>query len=412
MSSGPFLWDDLPWTWDGVIWGWDWEGTLDPDPVTGDVTATESDDTAEVDGAETPPDHIIPAADLPVTVELSRDVVGVEPPPAFDNANLSVATLLEAFVAPPVLPPPPLPEPIITVCRPRSPVLRYDAPNGRSAVLSDAPYSIPGPSLVGALTTGAELTTVSAPRQWGGLTVGAFVQPRMMMLPLTVSAGTSDELWQAREDVAGLFAVVPTAVSALPDLGRLTLERPGRPTVETAVLPVDSPRNERQSGPRHLSMEVEFFAPDPRWKENTERHALLESGGGFHGPFHGPFWSMAGSVEQTVTNTGTADAPVLVQIHGPAVGPAVECVGVGMLATKAGMTIVEGDTLVIDTTFLSRSVRLVHDNGTSENAAHLMDMAQSRFWELPAGVSILRFSGANVLEASARVSWRSHLVGV
>ena len=411
MSGGPFLWNDVPWTWDGDIWGWDWEGEVAPDPVDGSVSTVETADTGAAAGEETTPSSTIDAVNLPLLVQLGADLEGVTPQSLFD-VDLDVEVLVEAWVAPPTLPPPLPPPPIVTECRPRSPVVVYEAPHGQFAVLSDPPFGIPVPDLVGALTTGGELDTMSAPRQWGGMATAAGVLSRSMTMPLTVTAGTSGGLWQAREELAGLLAVTPSALSALPDLGRLRLERPGRPVVEAEVLPVDSPRNELQMGPRALRMELEFFAPDPRWREVDERHVLLASDGGFHGPLHGPFWSLGGAVTQAVNNSGTAGAPVLVRIDGPAIGPVVECVGVGALVTKVEATIPSGSTLVVDTTFLHRSVRLDHGGGTVENAAGLMDMAQTVFWELPRGASTLRLGGVNVSGASVRVSWRPHLVGV
>jgi hypothetical protein len=180
------------------------------------------------------------------------------------------------------------------------------------------------------------------------------------------------------------------------------------------VLPLDSPRNELQLGPFNLTFDVEWLCPDPRWRGVEEQHVTLRAGGGFHGPFSGPFWSLGGNVEVEVDNVGTAAAPLLVRLYGPATTPQLELVGHDgvRLKVRDGVTIADGDHLAIDTSFITRSVRLHRANGSVEPGAHLLDIGQSQFFSLPRGGSTLRLSGDELSQGSAVVSWRPHYSGV
>jgi hypothetical protein len=128
-------------------------------------------------------------APLTVEVDLTGTLAGGVETVWGVEADLPVEVDIGGMLGQPVTPPPPAPPRPVVVCRPTLPVLLFQSPNGLSAVLSDAPYVIPVPSLTGALSTLTSTAGTAAPRQWGATITGVEVGPRMLELPVTVKVG-------------------------------------------------------------------------------------------------------------------------------------------------------------------------------------------------------------------------------
>jgi hypothetical protein len=263
--------------------------------------------------------------------------------------------------------------------------------------------------LDGLLSSGADEQWRSAPGQWGESLTGRTVGHRPITVQVSIAADSRDELWALRRQVAGAFSAPPGRPGAAPLLGRFRLlTTEGEYHLEAAC----KVRAETWVGAHRCDLEVDVLAPDPRWRTPVEQHVSMEAGGGYSGPIAGPLYSIGGNVEQEVLNMGTAPAPVLVRIYGEVTGAAITLLDTGeQLKVRDTYTLAEGDQLRIFTGAVVRSVDLITPSGTSPAARH-MDMSATTFFELPPGVSTVRFDGFDNPSGRAVVSWMPHWAGL
>jgi hypothetical protein len=152
------------------------------------------------------------------------------------------------------------------------------------------------------------------------------------------------------------------------------------------------------------SGEPEWRAVDPRFyadTETVENVGQAVSAGGWTFPWSFP-WTFgtggAGTIQ--LVNDGKANTFMVATITGPCGGPRLEHVGLGLQVNMAGLTLLTGETVVVD--FGARSVLL---NGTSDRYNTLT--SASRFFPLQPGLNEVRFATATGSSATAELRFRS-----
>lgn len=148
---------------------------------------------------------------------------------------------------------------------------------------------------------------------------------------------------------------------------------------------------------------VELYATDPLIYSDTETVASIvlasgSSGMTFNMTFDLTFGAAISYGSSTLTNQGSATAPVVIRVYGPVTNPTVRNVTTGQsLAFTA--TLVAGEFIDIDTT--DRTVLL---NGTADRYSYL---TTPQWWGLQPGTNEIRYFADIASASTATVTYRS-----
>jgi hypothetical protein len=97
-----------------------------------------------------------------------------------------------------------------------------------------------------------------------------------------------------------------------------------------------------------------------------------------------------GSTMVVVNEAGTGPPGARIQIPGPCLNPVVENLTTGEQIALT-LDVLEGQTVLIDTTYGNLLCRLQDSNGTQTNAMQYLS-SDSTFWQLVPGENIVTFS--------------------
>lgn len=288
--------------------------------------------------------------------------------------------------------------------------LEYLPPDGQAVTFGDAPPYELETQLDGLLSARSATRRRRAPGQVGETVTTVDVETRSIVATVAVRGTDAVDVWEAREQLAAALWTPPNRFGRRPETGVLRLHRDSMPTVEARAVPVDSPRDEDWRGPQWCEVTVEFDVPDPRWRDLTDRIALLEEGQGLVGPVSSPLVSYLGTTSATITNPGTVPSPIVARIYGPRTAPRIVLVDTDETIEVTG-EIASDEILVIDTGFARKSVTIVKADGTEENALHRLNLDRADFFELAPGDNTLRIE-SDAGEGPARIAWRPRRAGV
>lgn len=148
---------------------------------------------------------------------------------------------------------------------------------------------------------------------------------------------------------------------------------------------------------------VELYATDPLIYSAVENVAVinLASGSGgmtFNLTFNLTFGAGISYGSSTLTNLGSAIAPVVIRINGPVTNPTVRNVTTGQSLTFT-TTLIAGEFLLVDTT--ARTVLL---NGTADRYSFLTN---PQWWGLQPGANEIRYFADVAALSTATVTYRS-----
>lgn len=149
---------------------------------------------------------------------------------------------------------------------------------------------------------------------------------------------------------------------------------------------------------------LSLVAGDPRVYSQVEHvsNDILPDSAGFTSPFTSPIVTGSAANQDTVTNAGDAESPALIYIYGPCTSPLVYNTTRGEYISLPGLTIADGDYVVINTNPDEETVMLL---GTSDRYSYVS--ADSDMWLLSAGANIISFTCTNVGAATkVVVKWR------
>lgn len=260
----------------------------------------------------------------------------------------------------------------------------------------------------------SEVEVRGAPGQVGGSVRIVNVVERRFFMPVEIHAGGAmSDLWAARQDLASLLWVEPVRPGETATLGTLTLIREGRPDVQVACLPTNSPADEQIIAPGVGSATVEWVIPDPRWRETFDRTKSLTGTGGFEFAVEFPLEIPSFSFTLTVTNPGTVASPILVDLDGPFVDMRLTNTSTGEVIAVAG-EVLAGEVLRIDTGFGRKSVtHIAADSTETSRIGQLNFPLHTSFWQLARGDNVVTFEATEAGEGvGATLTWRAMFAGV
>lgn len=265
--------------------------------------------------------------------------------------------------------------------------------------------------LDGLLTNAANGEKAQAVAQVGSTIVATRVAERTVTSQIAIWGRSREEVWQAREDLAGALWVEPSPPDVEPEKGTLRFDRPVLGPVEVEALPVNSPRGENWQSPLLCLVDVEWLIGDPRWREGGEQNVSLEEGGGFYGPISGPLYALSANIEAEVINTGTAASPIVARIYGEVITPRLINMTTDETIEITG-TVADGDYLRIDTGFRRKRVTLHRADGTTEDVMNRLNLDLADFWRLAKGVNTIRFEADDNISGRVWLTWIRRLGGV
>lgn len=144
---------------------------------------------------------------------------------------------------------------------------------------------------------------------------------------------------------------------------------------------------------KHNICVIELIAPNPFWYDpNILTSYLVGFSGGFSFPMSFPINFGTVGTQININNTGNVDTPLLITFSGEIVDPIITNNTTGEALTIV-KTIADGDTLVINTAFGSKSVRIL-SGGVYTNAFEYVD-PDSVFFQLVPGINSISYSATS-----------------
>lgn len=260
-------------------------------------------------------------------------------------------------------------------------------------------------------STRGNAVSIRGPHQIGAKVIDANVEPRSVGVQVHIVGDSEEEFWSLRSELVRALAVQPARHGQAFAPGRLTVYRHGDATpLEVDAVPVASPQEVVREGWQSV-MDIEFFIPDPRWRETLDRIGQLQPGGGFTFPLTHPFTMPAHNLEIEIDNVGDTDTPVFIRIFGGITAPQIVNVTTG--ETIGIVTEIDPTEYVdIDTTFGQKKIELVAADGTRTNIMSDLDFDYHDFWHLQPGVNRIRLDYSANPSGEATLLWRPRYSGV
>ncbi|MFD0768875.1 phage tail family protein [Bacillus sp. CGMCC 1.60114] len=157
-----------------------------------------------------------------------------------------------------------------------------------------------------------------------------------------------------------------------------------------------------------------IFTPDPYWKgEKDIEVPLLAWEPKFVFPFSYPpdvIFGVKGEKKQVVNN-GDVEAPCIIEIYGPCTNPVVKNETI-QESIKVKRELKPGQKLVINTAYGKKTVEIILENGTKQNAYNWIATGSTLF-KLSRGLNILNYeSDAGKDSATVVIRFRERFVGL
>ena len=290
--------------------------------------------------------------------------------------------------------------------------LTWLAANGDMLVIADPSQAVPEPmfrylSSDGFGGTDNEIQTRRGAYQDGTTLQTVRLSPRTLMVRFLLLAADRAGVEQKRRRIAAAFN---------PRNGAGTLvwtQEGGTQYALRCVALSGSPTflaGRISQGRSWQEVIVDLQAPDPCWFDaaaTTLPLAGLTGGLAFPASFPASFAAMGSTM--VVVNEGDIAAPIRIEIPGPCLNPVVENLTTGEQIALT-LDVLDGQTVLIDTTYGNLLCRLQASNGTQTNAMQYLT-AESTFWRLQPGVNIVTYSAASG-SATVTIEYASRYTGV
>ncbi len=160
---------------------------------------------------------------------------------------------------------------------------------------------------------------------------------------------------------------------------------------------------------RYQDFLIDLIAPNSFWMDEYETsQEIITWIGGMSFPLRLPTkFSIAGPKIINVINDGDVEAPIKLEIYGPATNPKIILRETGeFLRIKRVLT--SDDVVTITTEFGNKRVEL---NG--ENAFNILDLPASKFFTLDVGDNVIELTTEDVNNnANVKISYRNRYIGV
>lgn len=271
--------------------------------------------------------------------------------------------------------------------------LTWLAANGDTLVIADPSQLLPEPPFryltsEGFGGTDNEIQTRRGAYQDGTTLQTVRLSPRTLMVRFLLLAADRAGVEQKRRRIAAAFNPrygPGTLVWTQEDGTQYALR-----CVALSGSPSFTPGRQAQ-GRVWQEVVVDLQAPDPCWFDATATTLPLAGlTGGATFPISFPcIFAVQGST-RVIINEGDIAAPIRIEIPGPCLNPVVENLTTGEQIALT-LDVLEGQTVLIDTTYGNLLCRLQASNGTQTNAMQYLT-PESTFWQLAPGENIVTFS--------------------
>jgi hypothetical protein len=282
-------------------------------------------------------------------------------------------------------------------------ILVYTNPLGNSITLYKDPYLIT--TLSGIDMPEVNEQSQKAPYQDGVTDLDALFSPRTITVEGSIQS----------QQLPAIFSDRASAMAQLnPKLGLGTLTYTNEQgTFTTACRCISALFPNKLFTDPFQNFQLQFFCPDPYWYAQTQSMSTLRVvSNGFTFPMTFPiiFGTFTGTTPVPAVNAGDSITPVIISFYGPAVNPVITNNTTGELV-KCNITLNNGDVLIINTKFGSKSISKIASNGIVTNQASTLD-ATSTFWQLNIGTNSISFSDDLFLSLEyCTISWYNRYVG-
>lgn len=274
---------------------------------------------------------------------------------------------------------------------------------GQSVELkSSAPFLLQ--SIDGFGDVDADIQTQKAPFQDGSTYIDSVLQERPISLEVVILADKST-LLEKRQYFASVFN---------PKLGKGVLRYENGETIrEIEAVPEGIPvfpSGRENRGPTFQKALINLICPNPFWMDTNAQNIKLEDFvAHFRFPFCFPVRFASRGDSRVVVNDGDVPAPIKVTFRGEAINPKITNLTTGEFI-KVNRSIPSGYSLVINTEFGRKEVKIIAPDGVEENAFHYIDL-ESTFFLLQVGENKLSFI-TDGGRPEVYVEYRSRYVGV
>lgn len=252
---------------------------------------------------------------------------------------------------------------------------------------------------------------IKSPNQPGDTAVDVVVPGRVVPLSGLIQAATPDAVWDLRSALARAVAQQPTRLGEEYALGRLRVTLDGREPLELQALPRSS-KIERPHGTKALApFDLEFYAPNPYWREIQDTQLLFTAAGGFGFSVEFPLSMASNNVQVDVDNSGDVDAPILARMYGD-------------ITTGRIMNLTTGETLEITgnlpatkywevgTSFGNKYIdEVTIATGARVSVMDKINLSLPDFWKLRPGLNTVKFEADINTSGRAELYWRERYSG-
>lgn len=231
-----------------------------------------------------------------------------------------------------------------------------------------------------------------APLQDGSDVYGILLEDRTIRLETTIRADNREELYKIRRQIMRIINP-RTYNSKTENKGELLLFYTNDYKTYRIYAHIEDAVDFKDRFNNHDKAEIIFTANDPYLldEENTKL-AIKALFGGLKFPLKLPSTFAGVGYRRRIVNDGDTEVPVEIQYHGPVTNPIVKNETTGE-KLKVNKTLLEGDTLLINTAYGKETVDILKANGTRENVFNWIDRNNRDFFRLTYGENIISYSG-------------------
>lgn len=264
----------------------------------------------------------------------------------------------------------------------------YKNSRGESITLSNAkPYILQ--KLNGTGGIGADVQLQKTPFQDGQTYIDTLLDFRVITFEVVILADTTEELFKFRADLVRVF-------NAKLGKGKLCYEYEGGvKEIECIVdqAPVfPSGKNNRSNSYQRTTFTL--LCPSPFWEdvaETVEEFITIEGGLSFPASLSATFAQITVSKQKMVVNDGDVPTPIKLTMQGPLTSPIRLSNDTSGEFIEVKQDLLEGDRLVIDTTFGRKRVERITATGEVINAFNYIHL-DTVFWNLVPGNNLISYS--------------------
>lgn len=233
--------------------------------------------------------------------------------------------------------------------------------------------------------------TQKAPFQIGKSYLNANVNPRVVTIDVRFKDNSLTEINTLKNDLSKKLVAEPISEIGAADLGILRYHREGHDTLELPAVPIDSPQFTQVTRRGNVyDADIEFFCPNPYWREISDTSVQFQSAGGLTFPLEFAIEIESYDLQTEVDNQGDVSTPFSLRVFGEidtfriinnTTGKELEIIGL----------INSGDFIEVNTEFGNKSVIYEDSGGTRISVFDRVTIEQSDFWQLQKGINDITF---------------------